>query len=147
MWRWFFHPLWCRRHHRRVRIVIRAGNFAVELIPEEIVHMATTLHVGQTLPMSIEYLDQNGNPMLSAPPLLDAPPVWANNTPATETLTASADGHTASALAMAAGTDTVRLTLLVGGVQFSATLDVTVAAVVPIQTLTAIAIVPGTPIP
>jgi hypothetical protein len=146
MWIWFFHPLWCRRHHRRTRIVIKVGGFAVELIPEEVVHMATSMNVGQTLPMSIEYLDQHGVPMTTAP-LLDAPPVWANNTPATETLTAASDGHTASSLALAAGTDTVRLTLMVGGVQFAATLDVTVAAVVPIQTLTTIAIVPGIPTP
>jgi len=104
--------------------------------------MATSLIVGQTLPLSIAYLDQHGQPMATSP-AADAPPAWANTTPATETLTASADGLTASALAVGPGSDTIRVTLAVGGVQFSATLDVTVAAAV--QTLTSVEIVAGVP--
>ncbi len=146
MWCWFFHPHWCRKHHMPVRVVLSVGNLAIELIPEDIIHMATELKGGQTLPLSIEYLDQNGTPM-AVSPLLDVPPSWANNTPATETLTASPDGLTASALAVAAGTDTVRVSLSVGGVQFSATLDVTVPAFAPLQTLTSIGIVAGVPLP
>ncbi len=106
--------------------------------------MAATLKVGQTLPFSIRYLDQNGIEM-SPTPTTDAPPAWAQNTPATESLTAAPDGLTASAIGLAAGIDTIQVTLAVGGNSFQATLDVTVEAVAPSQTLTSIEIVPGTP--
>jgi hypothetical protein len=142
---WFCHPHWFRRHHHHLRVVLVVGKFAVELVPREIVHMATELKVGQTLPLSIEYLDQHGSPMVPSP-VLDGPPQWANNTPATATLTGSADGLTASTLGVAAGTDTVRVTLMAGGQQFAATLDVTVVAVEPAQTLTSIGIVAGAPV-
>lgn len=107
--------------------------------------MATVVKVGQKLPLSIQYLDSSGQP-LTAPPTLDGPPSWANTTPATETLTAAPDGMTAEAAALAAGSDTVRVQLSVGGQQFTATLDVTVQSVAPPQTVASIAIVAGTPV-
>lgn len=107
--------------------------------------MATNVTVGQTLPLSIAFLDQNGQPM-AAQPTLDSAPSWGNLDPAIETLTPSADGLTAAALALAAGSDTVRVQLTVAGAQFTATLDVSVAAgMAPTQTLTSIGIVAGTP--
>lgn len=106
--------------------------------------MAATLKVGQTIPFSIAYLDQNGNPM-SPPPNPDAPPAWAQLNSASESLTAAPDGNTASATGLAAGSDTIQLSLSVGGNQFTATLDVTVEAAEPTQTLTSIQIVAGTP--
>ncbi|MES2137587.1 MAG: hypothetical protein V4502_11085 [Pseudomonadota bacterium] len=107
--------------------------------------MATTIKVGQTLPLSIEFLDQDGKPMATAP-VPDAAPAWAQTTPATESLTAAPDGMSASTVGVAAGGDTVHLNLSVGGQAFSATLDVTVEAVAPSQTLTSIGIVAGTPV-
>ncbi len=109
--------------------------------------MATELKVGQSLPLSIEYLDQDGKPMLVLP-ALDGAPSWANTTPAAATLTAAPDGLSATELGVAQGTDTVRVRLFVGGAQFDATLDVTVPAPVSTgQTLTSIGIVAGTPTP
>lgn len=104
--------------------------------------MATTDTVGQTLPLSIQYLDQHGQPMQTVP-TPDAPPSWSNTTPATETLTVAADGLTATALAVAAGTDTINLSLAVGGQTFTASLAVTVAA--QPQVLTSIEVVASAP--
>ncbi len=108
--------------------------------------MATTIKVGQSLPLSIEYLDQSGNPMLTAP-MPDAAPQWAQTSPSAESLTASFDGHTATAIGLAPGDDTVDVKLSVGGRSFSASLGVSVAAAAGGQTLTSIAIIAGTPTP
>lgn len=144
----FHHPRWWRRrrhHRRRARVILLVGGtFAVELIANEVVHMATELKVGQTLPLSIAYFDQNGAPM-DVTPTPDAAPSWANLTPATAILTAAGDGLSANSVAAGAGTDTVRVTLTVGGTQFAATLDLTVVAAPTSQTLTSIGIVAGTP--
>ena len=105
--------------------------------------MATTIKVGQTLPLSISFLDQSGQPMATTP-TPDAPPTWAD-TAAVSSLTQAADGLTASLVGNAAGADTVRVQLVVSGTPFEATIDVTVEAVAPTQTLTSIAIVAGTP--
>ena len=104
--------------------------------------MATTDTVGQTLPLSLVYLDQNGAPM-ATPPTPDSPPSWSDTTPATETLTVAPDGMTATALAVAAGTDTVGVTVVVGGKTFSASLAVTVTPAP--QVLTSVEIVAGAP--
>jgi hypothetical protein len=137
----FCHPHWWRFHHHRVRVVLIVGDFAVELMKEEVVHMATELKVGQTLPLGLAFLDQNGQPMVTKPQL-DAPPVWEDTSPSVGTLTVISN-EVASEHAIAAGSDTVRVTLHVGGTQFSATLDVTVPVIVPTQTLTTVEIVPG----
>ena len=125
-----------------MRVVLIVGEFAVQLIREETIHMATQFTVGQTLPMTIAFLDQNGHAM-AVPSVPDAPPVWTNSDDAAATLAPAADGMSANVLGVAAGNDTVSLALSVGGMAFSATIDLAVAAVV--QTLTSIAIVPGTP--
>jgi hypothetical protein len=93
--------------------------------------------VGHTVNCTLVYLDQNGNPMLTTP-TPDAAPVWSN-TPATETLTPAPGGLTASALAIAAGTDTISVALSVGGVAFTASLPVTVSAAPQVLTSVAIA--------
>lgn len=97
----------------------------------------TTVTVGHKIALAIQYLDQNGQPMLTTP-TPTAPPVWTQTTPATETLTAAPDGLTAQTTALAAGSDTIGLSLEVAGATFSATLAVTVQAVP--QTLASIAI-------
>ena len=103
--------------------------------------MATvvTLAVGHTLSMAIQFLDQHGNPMLTAP-VPDTAPAWTNSTPATETLAVAGSGLSCVGTPVAVGTDVVTLALAVGGVTFSAVLDVTVSA--EAQVLTSIAIVP-----
>lgn len=86
-----------------------------------------TFSVGHTATLGIVYLDQHGNPML-VPPTPDSPPTWAHATPATATLTPSADGMSATEAGVAAGSDSVSLSVTVGGLVFSATLPVTVSA-------------------
>jgi len=86
-----------------------------------------TMVVGHTDNMSIVYLDQHGNPMLVTP-VPDSPPTWTQTDSTVATLTVAADGLTASEQAVAAGSDVVSLTVVVGGVTFSASLPVTVTA-------------------
>jgi uncharacterized protein YjdB len=102
--------------------------------------MATELNVGQTLQLSVAFLDQHGQPMATQPSP-DAPPTWSQSSPPTATLTPSPDALSATETAVAAGSDVVSLSLLVGGHEFSATLDVTVNP--EAQVLTSIEIVPG----
>jgi hypothetical protein len=113
----------------------------VPLEPDGETEMTTSIsvNIGHVVNMTIVYLDQNGNPMLT-PVVADAPPSWSNSPqPAgAATLVASADGTTATDTAVAAGSDTVALALTVGGVAFSATLGVTIAAAP--QVLTSVAI-------
>jgi hypothetical protein len=99
--------------------------------------MATTLSVGHVLDMGLEFLDQSGNPMLTTP-APDAVPTWTGATPATETLAVAASGLTCVGTPLAVGTDTVTVMLTVGGVAFTAVLDVTVTAAP--QVLTSVAI-------
>ena len=86
---------------------------------------AVIVNVGHKVSMSIVYLDANGNPMLTTP-TPDSPPVWTDSTPATGGLVVSADGLTAVETAIAPGSDTVNLTVVVGGVSFAASQAITV---------------------
>lgn len=133
-----------RHHHRRhpVRILFTVGvsgepAFSVILEPGKKAHIMTKVTVGHKIALAIVYLDQNSNPMLTTP-TPDSPPVWANTTPATETLVAAADGLSANTTALAVGTDAVSLTVVVGGVSFAASLSVEVDAAP--QVLTSVAI-------
>jgi hypothetical protein len=126
----------------RVFLVIRG--IAIELEPEERLLMALNMTVGQSDSINMAFLDQNGQPMATNP-TPDAVPTWTNSTPATDTLTVAADGLSANDAAVAVGTDSITATLLVGGVSFSAQLDVNVTA--PAQVFTSISLVPGTPTP
>ena len=100
-----------------------------------------SLTVGHTASFTIEYDDQDGNPMLTTP-TPDSPPTWtdAPNPPGSVTFTIAPDGNSASDAAVAAGTDVVSVSLTVGGVSFSAVSNVTVAAAP--QVLTSIQIIP-----
>jgi len=111
----------------------------IELHPFRRTIMDVTLSIGHTLTDTIAYLDQNGNPMLTTP-TPDSPPVWSDSTPATETLTVAADGSSATGTPLAVGVDTVSLTVIVGGVTFSATQNVIVTAAP--QVLTKVDITP-----
>lgn len=95
------------------------------------------LTLGHNVEASLAYLDANGNPMLVTPKP-DSAPVWTNTTPATETLIPSPDGNTAEATTVAVGTDSIGVTVIVGGVNFTASVAVTVDAAP--QVLTSVAI-------
>lgn len=136
----FHHHRSHRRHHHHIRVALVIGNVAVELIPNGVIHMAYTLDAGKSENLAIEYLDQNGSPMAVAP-VPDSPPAWAQTNPSAESLTPAADGNTAVATGLAAGSDTIQLTVMVGGKSFQATVDATINAVVPSQTLTSVGIV------
>ena len=108
--------------------------------------MASSINVGQTLPMTIQYLDAAGNVLTGITP--DAAPAWSDTTPASDTLTAAADGNSATALGLAAGSDTISVALSVKGTPFSAELALTVVQPAPPPPVVAsIAIVPGAPTP
>lgn len=109
--------------------------------------MANSLQVGQSVPLSIAFLDQSGNPMETVP-TPDSPPSWTSNAPNIETLTVADGGLTATLTGVAAGDDVVALSLSVGGVAFSTNIAVTVTTEAPpAQVLTSIGIVFGTPVP
>lgn len=99
----------------------------------------TDVTVGHTVTDTIVYLDQNGNPMLAAV-TPDAPPAWANapSAPGIDALAVSADGSTATISTSAPGTDTITLTVVVGGKTFTATQSLNIQA--PPQVLTSVAI-------
>ena len=101
--------------------------------------MTTTVNLGHEIGLAIQFLDQNGNPYL-LPVTPDSAPVWSNSAPATETLAVAANGLTATADPIAVGTDTISLSLSVGGKAFSASLSVEVDA--EPQVLTSVVIVP-----
>jgi len=118
-------------------------NFLVAIVPlrpdGESEMTTIAVNIGHVVNMTIVYLDQNGNPMLVAP-TPDAVPSWSNapSPPGATSLVVAADGLTAVDSALAAGSDTVSLSLSVGGIAFSAQLGVTVAAAP--QVLTSIAV-------
>lgn len=101
--------------------------------------MAATNAVGAAVPLglAIAWLDQHGNPM-AVTPTPDSTPTWTNSNPAAETVAAAADGLTAAATAVAAGTDTITPVAIVGGTSYSANIAVTVTEV---QKLTSIQVV------
>lgn len=104
--------------------------------------MATTLMVGQKLPLSIAFLDQNGLPIVVTP---DSPPVWGG-TVAADNLAVAPDGLTATLSAVDTGDDVLTLTVIAGGKTFSASLDVTITPAVVVPVLTTVQIVPGVPV-
>ena len=130
-----------RRHHRHhIRVWLAVGDVAVQLIPNGGIHMSYTLDVGKTENLAIEFLDQNDQPMV-ATPKPDSPAAWSQLDPSIQALIAAADGNTATATGLAAGSDTIQLTVIVGGQTFVATMDAVVNAAVPTQTLTSVGII------
>lgn len=122
-WSRLFH--WTQRRHRHCCVVLTVQGVSISLIPNTEIRMSTILNVGHTLGMAISFFDTNGNPMLSAP-TPDAVPQWTDTTPATETLAPAANGLTCVGTPVAPGTDTVSLSVVVGGATFAATLAVEV---------------------
>jgi hypothetical protein len=115
------------RHKHHFHVVLFVDGVGVVLNPNQENRLMTTVTVGHTITCTIGYLDINGNPMLVTP-TPDTPPSWTNTTPATEALAVAADGLSAVATALVAGSDEIDLSLAVGGKQFTASLAVTVQA-------------------
>lgn len=89
----------------------------------------TQLTVGHVDTLTYVIVDANGNPMIPQP-ALDSPAVWtdAPSAAGVETFAAAADGTSAVVTATAAGSDTVGLTVIVGGKTFTASDLITVSA-------------------
>ncbi len=91
--------------------------------------MQVPVTIGHTVTIDIAQVDAKGNPMLT-PVTFDAPPTWAESSTdgSIETLAISGDALEAVGTTVGVGTDTVTATVLVGGVSFSASVDVVVSA-------------------
>lgn len=127
-------------YHRRVTYILFTVNKISVRIPiKEYIQMSTQVSIGHEIDMSIDFLDQHGNPMLEvAKP--DTAPVWSNINSTVETVAAALDGMSAVAKPVAVGSDTISVDLVVAGVKFNATLDVNV--ITEVQVLTSIKINP-----
>lgn len=111
----------------------------VATLSKDYLVMDTQVSIGHVINCQLDFLDQNGNSMLT-PVKPDIGPSWSNIVPTVETLVASADGLQAVLTPVAVGVDTVTVDVLVAGVKFQATLNV---AVTPApQVLTSVSIVP-----
>lgn len=111
-----------------------------KLHPNRKIFIMTDVTVGHEIVYTIQYLDQNGQPMLS-PVTPDSAPVWSNlAAPTIDTMSVSADGSTDTVSAVGAGVDSVSVSVTVGGAVFSAVDQVSVGAAP--QVLTSIALSP-----
>lgn len=72
------------------------------------------LSLGHLVECTLVVLDQNGNPLLT-PVVFATPPVWANTTPAVETIVASVDGLTCEGTLLTVGTDSITVTATLPG--------------------------------
>jgi hypothetical protein len=126
-------------HPRSAYVALFVDDVGCILEPNERTLLMQTVNVGHKINMTIAYFDQIGNPMLTTP-VPSSPPAWSNTNAAAETLVPAADGNSCVATAIAPGSDTVNLSLMVGGQTFAASLAVEVQAAP--QTLTSIQIVP-----
>lgn len=89
--------------------------------------METKLDVGAKTTLSLGYLVQSGKTDPAAKP--DSPPVWAQLNKAAVKMTPSEDGLTADIEALAPGTDTVNVAVVIAGKKYSAMRPVRVYAV------------------
>jgi hypothetical protein len=121
------HPRIKPHGNRRFFVILIVNETSILMRPNEETIMATIVTIGHKLNLSIQVLDQHGNPMLD-PSVYDAEPVWANTTPATETLSVAAGGQTATGTPVSVGTDLVSLSFAIGGKEFTASLAVEVDA-------------------
>ena len=127
----FWQNYW-RKHRPKpaVRVfLVRStdGFFAVdELKPNEETILMTVATVGHTVTYTIVEVDTSGNDMLTQTPVDASPaPAWtsadAGSSPAVDSLSVSADGSTGTVSCLAAGNDSIGVTVHIGGVAYSAT--------------------------
>ena len=107
----------------------------------------TTLNPGQSATCSLQELNNATPPAVITPPVpFDAPPTWTSDNPSAVSVTPSADGTSAVAAYVAAGTANISAVGVIGGVSFSApAVQFTAAAAAPV--VAAIQIVVGAPTP
>lgn len=126
-----------RHHHHHRHVILTVDGVGVVLNPNQETHIMLTVSVGHTVAMSYVVRNQHDNPMTVQPAAdVSPPPTWTNSPsdPAVDALTAAGDGQTAQLAANAVGTDTVKFSVNIGGVNFQATLDVTVSPEVEVAT-------------
>lgn len=115
-------------HHRRATPVLHVGTFAVRLVPQEQIHMASQLHIDQLGNLSITFADSTNNPIVPAP-TPDAPPTWTVDDLTVATIVVAADGMSAVMTPIkVSGVSTVTLALVVGGTKWGAVMAVTIVA-------------------
>lgn len=85
-----------------------------------------TVTVGHKVACTIVYLDQNGNPMRT-PVVPDSAPSWTNAPSAPGVDSLVPNGVECDVDALSAGTDTITLSVVVGGQTFAATLALSIA--------------------
>lgn len=121
-----------KRHHRhrglRLWLTLEQGRnkTAILLYPRERAFVMSKLPVDQIVTLGIIAVDSKGNQSPFTP---DAPPAWTNSNSAAASSATSADGMTNVVTPGAAAVglvDTVTVTLDVGGVRFTATVDETI---------------------
>ena len=127
-------PPWLlyHRRHYHPRVVLFIDGYGHELNPHRRTCFMTQVTAGHKITYTIAYLDENGRPMITTP-TPDGPPSWSNapSAPGIDTLTPSADGSSAVLQTNpgdADSTDTVSMTVLVGGRSFSASDSVAISA-------------------
>ncbi len=133
--------LYHRRHHHP-RVVLFVDGYGHELNPYRRNCFMTPVTAGHKITYAIAYLDANGRPMLMTP-TPDGPPSWTNapSAPGIDTLTAAGDSAILQTNAADAdSSDTVSVTVTVGGKTFQASDAVAISAAP--QVLSSIELVP-----
>lgn len=143
------HLQFCFGHHRHHRLhrhatpLFGVGPIVIELLERETIHMATSIHIDNQLPLSVAFIDSAGNPIMPAP-TPDTLPVWVITDTTVATVTASTDGLTAIVNPLlVGGSTTITLTVVIGGTTFNATLDIVIVA----GAVASVQIVAGKPTP
>src|SRR3974390_2575319 len=127
LWDWWYSwwppwPPWHRQRVSDVRIRMRVDH---RRLP---VGQPATVNVGHQVTCTIQYLDQNGQPMLTTV-TPDSPPTWQDSPspPGAATDVVAADGSTDVVTAVAAGSDTVGVSVTVGGKVFTDSVLITIS--------------------
>jgi hypothetical protein len=124
---------WCHKHgHQHPgktrHYWLKIAQLAILLVENKELFIMSQLHVDQTVSLSLQASDAAGNMVKFTP---DAPPTWVNSNPAAATDAVAADGLTdvLTPVAGATGqTTTVTVSVVIGGVTFTATIDEAIVA-------------------
>ena len=128
LWAVFFR--WHHRHHKHhhfhPHVWLRVGQTAILLNSLERTYVMSQLHIDQIVTLSLVAVDAKGNPVTLTP---DSPPVWTNTDETAASSAVSADGLTDVLTPVTVGkTTTVNVSVAIGGVTFTATIDEAVVA-------------------
>lgn len=121
-----------RHRHRGLHLwlVLRQdrNQIAILLKPRERAFVMSQLHVDQVVTLGIMAVDSRGNQVKFTP---DTTPVWTNSNDAAATSKVSPDGLTNVLTPVAGGegqVDTASVVVVIGGVQFTASVDETIVS-------------------